>query len=627
MHAASACSLAPLAPPDSLTDSLHATAARLALSQLEIIAGSVSDPRNVLYGQHMTTDEIAELVAPAPQVRSSLVGFLFSTGVRYRTVGRGDAWSTLVIEELSGTELASLLGTSCASYRRGSDDTAAVLGDLLLPRSLRGSIAAVFGVHELPSSALGESPQPLHKPTAYPVTPQLLRSVYNISNSTVVSRPTASSAAVIEFQSQGVHTDDLSYFFQHYVPRAHPGDENISAYRGDATRPYIHAGSEASLDIDYIMGVAPGVPTEYWSYKSKAVCAGFISWTSDALAMAAPPRVVSLSWGFQGGEIGLEHYGCTPAMQGTIEANHMKLAAAGVTVLHASGDGGSGYPPTTGPLIHNCPILANPSAGGLNGTLLRSLTGLDLPSCCVACTGEPSSCAGFVYRKSSAREGTCELYSHVSGTTAASTSVFALLRDFVRMFPSWPATSPWVTAVGGTEFIGEQPGHGEKAVSAYGSGGGFAVRAPQGGTPAYQASAVESYLTSVGSALPPSFLFNRSNRATPDVSTLGYGFQVRLNGETATIGGTSASAPTFGALVALINDARLAAKKPPLGHLNYLIYQHPDAFTDITVGNNSIGRGMVPLPAGWQCAVGWDPVTGLGTPRFDKLLAVAMAAI
>ena len=31
--------------------------------------------------------------------------------------------------------------------------------------------------------------------------------------------------------------------------------------------------------------------------------------------------------------------------------------------------------------------------------------------------------------------------------------------------------------------------------------------------------------------------------------------------------------------------------------------------------------------AGWSCEVGWDAATGLGTPRFDKLLAVAMAAV
>ena len=99
-----------------------------------------------------------------------------------------------------------------------------------------------------------------------------------------------------------------------------------------------------------------------------------------------------------------------------------------------------------------------------------------------------------------------------------------------------------------------------------------------------------------------------------------------MNGDLLSVGGTSASAPTFAALVALINDARLAAKKPPVGFVAPLLYAHPEAFTDITVGNNSIGQG-VPIAAGWPCEVGWDPVTGLGTPIFTKLLAAAMSAV
>ena len=52
------------------------------------------------------------------------------------------------------------------------------------------------------------------------------------------------------------------------------------------------------------------------------------------------------------------------------------------------------------------------------------------------------------------------------------------------------------------------------------------------------------------------------------------------------ISGTSASAPTFAGLVALLNDARIAAGKPPLGFLNPLIYLlGGEAFNDITAGN------------------------------------------
>lgn len=52
------------------------------------------------------------------------------------------------------------------------------------------------------------------------------------------------------------------------------------------------------------------------------------------------------------------------------------------------------------------------------------------------------------------------------------------------------------------------------------------------------------------------------------------------------IGGTSAAAPAFAGLIALLNDARLAARKCSLGFLNPLIYAlKGDGFHDIVVGN------------------------------------------
>lgn len=61
-----------------------------------------------------------------------------------------------------------------------------------------------------------------------------------------------------------------------------------------------------------------------------------------------------------------------------------------------------------------------------------------------------------------------------------------------------------------------------------------------------------------------------------------------------------------------------------MGCLNPWIYQNADAFTDVVLGNNAIGRGEFTTPAGFNCTKGWDPVTGVGTPIFNKMLAAAM---
>lgn len=83
----------------------------------------------------------------------------------------------------------------------------------------------------------------------------------------------------------------------------------------------------------------------------------------------------------------------------------------------------------------------------------------------------------------------------------------------------------------------------------------------------------------------------------------------------------SASVPTFAAVIALLNDARLQRGLPPLGFLNPLLYgQDGSGLNDIVHGGSTgcQDQGIMP-PPGWQATRGWDPVTGLGTPDFGRL--------
>lgn len=80
-------------------------------------------------------------------------------------------------------------------------------------------------------------------------------------------------------------------------------------------------------------------------------------------------------------------------------------------------------------------------------------------------------------------------------------------------------------------------------------------------------------------------------------------------------------------MVSLLNEARLAAGKPAMGYLNPFLYQNPTAFTDVTEGSNKIDRFSNAILYGYNSTKGWDPVTGLGTPQFAKLLDAAMAAV
>jgi len=187
-------------------------------------------------------------------------------------------------------------------------------------------------------------------------------------------------------------------------------------------------------------------------------------------------------------------------------------------------------------------------------------------------------------------------------------------------YPSFPATCPYVLTVGATKFLNGNSGP-EGAVVAFKSGGGFSQLFP---VPSYQATSVATYLKS-GVTMPPTCAFNASNRATPDVSALGdVHFQVINGGSKISVGGTSASAPSFSAVLTLLNDIRLNKGKPTLGFVLPWIYQtaakNPTAFFDVTVGDNTVaGCCKSGQLSGFDCATGWDPVTGVGTPNYAVL--------
>ncbi|EKM58692.1 uncharacterized protein PHACADRAFT_207479 [Phanerochaete carnosa HHB-10118-sp] len=178
--------------------------------------------------------------------------------------------------------------------------------------------------------------------------------------------------------------------------------------------------------------------------------------------------------------------------------------------------------------------------------------------------------------------------------------------------PTSPSGCPFVTSVGATQLVSS---HGGETAAPFSSGGfsDFFFR------PKYQADAVKSYLSSIGST--NSGLFNASGRAYPDVSAIGTNLSIIIDGRLKILDGTSFSSPIFAGMIALINDALLRAGKRQLGFLNPFLYKNPRAFHDITTGSNP-GCNTTGFPA----LKGWDAVTGLGTPNFKALKEAALKA-
>eukprot|EP01039_Chlorochromonas_danica_P008740 gene8739-9633_t len=191
--------------------------------------------------------------------------------------------------------------------------------------------------------------------------------------------------------------------------------------------------------------------------------------------------------------------------------------------------------------------------------------------------------------------------------------------------PQFPASSPYVVSVGAT--MGPESRKAETACSSRSgsiitSGGGFSDVYLAS---SFQAPHVSNYLAS---AKPPSG-FTSKGRAYPDVSLMGNNYQVYVGGALVIVSGTSASAPVFAAMLSLINSARRAQGLPFLGWVNPLLYTYSGDFAnDIRSGDNRCTANATKCCTfGFNAAAGWDPVTGLGSVDFVKLLSVAMNVV
>ena len=172
---------------------------------------------------------------------------------------------------------------------------------------------------------------------------------------------------------------------------------------------------------------------------------------------------------------------------------------------------------------------------------------------------------------------------------------------------SWPAVSPYVTSVGGTTLNLNAIGNVLSETAWKGSGGGISSYVAK---PEYQAP----FQTS-------------KKRTVPDVSygaNPSTGFSVYdstpYNGASGwfTVGGTSAGAPQWAALFALVNATRTTTLTQTCKTLYKLGAPtvRSQYYRDIISGNNG----------GYIAGVGYDKVTGLGSPKSNVMVSALIAS-
>ncbi|CAK0887369.1 unnamed protein product [Prorocentrum cordatum] len=297
------------------------------VARLQEAAERVSDPFSTSYGQHLTREQVEALVAPLPSDVAAVEGWLRGEGLLFSRP------AVEVFEvALAARDAERLLRTRLGAFANSATGQRAVRAeDFMLPPEVDAAVAAVYGLHGLPLPPREAAAPPGPPAQAANVTPEVLATRYGISGVTP-SGSVGNRQAVAEFQGQLIAQRDLDKFFADYVPSAAARSSKIYRYVGNkGTGP---SGVESALDVDYIMGVAPGVLTEYWYWGGMDFCADLKNWTGTILASDSPPLVHSVSYGWQGN---LSQVGCKPANVQDVDVNLMKLAARGITIQRRLG--------------------------------------------------------------------------------------------------------------------------------------------------------------------------------------------------------------------------------------------------------------------------------------------------
>jgi len=492
----------------------------------------ISNPKSVGYGDYLTLGEIADTFTNRDSV-AAVKDWLEENKISFQSNIAGD----LIVATADVATFERILQAEFYIYE-------SIIGDKVIRRTDTYTIPQQIENHVEFIGNTIRFPPVTSKFFSYAprqggyVTPSLISSFYNIPSNTV--KNSGATQAIFEAGSY-FNPSDLTQFQQE---QSLPSQSTTIAFgTNNASQCEINpdACGEASLDVQYITGVAQQASTS-WYFMNPYSIDPFL----DLVVLISNKTEVPLVYSISYGSLATED---DKLDMGRFNLEVCKLGLRGITVVVASGDDG----------------VAN--YGARNN----------------------ASACGFT--------------------------------------PSYPATSPYVLAVGATQ--GPESGLPEQACMSNNggiitSGGGFSIYFPQ---PSYQSTAVATYLSTAPN-LPPQSLFNAQGRGYPDVSALGFNYDIVLDGQDMGVAGTSASTPVFAAMITLINDARISAGKPSVGFVNPALYQlaasTPSVFHDITVGENNCCAGY-PAPTvcctyGFNATVGWDPITGLGSPNFGLLL-------
>ncbi|KAL7934123.1 peptidase S8/S53 domain-containing protein [Trichoderma chlorosporum] len=576
----------------------------------EALLMNISHPNSEQYGKHLSASEVDEMFAPSKDSIDAVTAWLKSAlSDREITLSQSQQWL-----ELNATvaELQDLLHTDYHQYKSKMSWRAALgCEEYHVPMQIRDHIDFITpGITMLKfkkrADAMNNSGPLLPTRTRKPmpdllpeysnslsncsmmVTPECVRAMYNVAD-----KPEGhpdNSIGIYSSQGEQYSPDSLNTFFKYFAPEIPQGTQpefvGVDGAPSPSPLPY-DAAYEADLDFQASFPLA---------YPNKVV------------------KYLVDDFYYEGGGGGGGVSGLFNTFLDALDKSYCTYSGFG----------------ETGDLKGVDPTYPDTSEGGY-----------DQPEQCGAYT--PNNVISISYAEDGQslpmnyQRRQCHEWMKLG--LRGVTVIFASGDSGVGWFgicndntfgTVTPADCPFVTAVGATNLTSSSINNGQVKFIEHAarlSGGGFSNIF---GTPSYQADAVNSYFKNH----PPPYdfynitlnathtkgLYNRGGRGYPDLSAIGLNFVTWVENGTLLADGTSVATPVVAGLITRINSFRMNAGKKPVGFINPILYQHPEAFNDITVGNNPGCNTK-----GFSAVKGWDPVTGLGTPNYSKLKEVFLS--
>eukprot|EP00761_Pharyngomonas_kirbyi_P008518 gb/GECH01008529.1/.p1 GENE.gb/GECH01008529.1/~~gb/GECH01008529.1/.p1 ORF type:complete len:600 (+),score=152.67 gb/GECH01008529.1/:1-1800(+) len=316
------------------------------VEKLENIFHSVSDPKSEKYGEHLTWEQIRSLVAPHSQHIELVQSFLERYGIPRSHHRFASTLDFLTVDHVSIAHAQEILGVQLHEFQHLKTGASFIKTrePYTLPSSIADVVDFVGGPIRFPSTQLLLASNPDSRTQFHHqhdqqhrhrhrrvnasdmISPAKIRHQYNVGNAT--GKSPKNSQAVASFLKQYYSPQDLSKFLERNGITPRHVDRVVGP--NDASNP----GVEASLDIQFIMGIGTHIRTWFVSTPgTHDQQEPFLQWIM-AMQYDTSPWVHSVSYG------DIEH-SISPVYAQRLNTEFMKFGAVGHTILVASGDNGA----------------------------------------------------------------------------------------------------------------------------------------------------------------------------------------------------------------------------------------------------------------------------------------------